>query len=90
MFINSSRYYKQKTREVVTKDGLKVAALTIRRLPFAKGSPDLVKGNDRLDLLSQRKYKDSTKFWHIADANTELQANELVKKPGRNISVPED
>jgi hypothetical protein len=28
-------------------------------------------------------------FWHLADANTELEANELVKETGRIIKVPE-
>jgi hypothetical protein len=39
--------------------------------------------------MSQRQYKDSTMYWHIADANTELEANNLVKKIGRTIIVPE-
>ncbi len=38
-----------------------------------------IKGTDRLDMMAFRKYKDSTWFWHIADANTELEANDLVE-----------
>ena len=50
---------------------------------------------DRLDVMAQRKYSDGTKFWHIADANTELEANDLVKprvndKETREINVPEN
>ena len=35
--------------------------------------------------MAHRKYKDGTKFWHVADANTELEANDLVGlKPSEN------
>ncbi|MND08690.1 hypothetical protein D3C83_314850 [compost metagenome] len=59
-----------------------------------------VKGTDRLDLMAHRKYQDGTKFWHIADANTELEASRLVendrpenpqvRNETRRIVVPED
>jgi len=90
MFLNSSRYFKQKTRESVTRDGRRVTALSLRRLPIVKGNAVVIKGNDRLDIMSHRNYNNSTMFWHIADANTELQANDLVEQPGRTIVVPED
>jgi hypothetical protein len=32
---------------------------------------------------------DGTRFWHIADANSELEANSLVALDGRVIAVPE-
>lgn len=89
MFLESSRYYKLKTVDAVTKDGLTHKAVTLRRLPFITGQSAIVKGNDRLDIISNRQYKDPTMFWHIADASTELQANELVKEAGRIIKIPE-
>jgi hypothetical protein len=64
--------------------------LKLRRLPAASGTPSVVKGNDRLDIMAHRKYSNGTQFWHIADANTELQANDLVKEAGRGINVPEE
>jgi hypothetical protein len=45
-------------------------------------------------VIAQRKYGDPTKFWHVADANTELEANNLViQRPEAEevitINVPE-
>ena len=45
--------------------------------------------SDQLDVISETRYKDGTRFWHIADANTELEANQLVRVAGRTIRVPE-
>lgn len=89
MFSESSRYYKQKLVDTAAKEGQTVKAVTLRRLPPVSGKTTEVKGNDRLDIMAQRLYKNPTMFWHIADANTEVQANELVKKSGRSIEVPE-
>ncbi len=94
MFLDSSRYFTVKTVEVETKNGSKVTAVMLRRLPYVSGAPTLVKGNDRLDVMAQRKYSDPTRFWHIADANTELEANDLIKERPQDhevrvINVPE-
>jgi hypothetical protein len=35
------------------------------------------------------RYGTATKYWHIADANTELEACHLVATAGRVIFVPE-
>jgi len=94
VFLENSRYFDVKTVEAEDSTGRKVTAVKLRRLPFAAGTPTAPAGNDRLDVMAQRKYTDGTKFWHIADANTELEANNLVKpraqdKEARVISVPE-
>ena len=94
MFIDNSRYIDVKTVDVETENGRIVSAIKLRRLPYAAGAPTVVKGNDRLDVMAQRQYSDGTKFWHVADANTELEANELVTqrvqdKEIRIINVPE-
>jgi hypothetical protein len=94
MFIDKSRYIDVKTVDVETENGRIVSAIKLRRLPYAAGAPTVIKGNDRLDVMAQRQYSDGTKFWHIADANTELEANELVAqrvqdKEIRIINVPE-
>jgi hypothetical protein len=92
MFLKTSRYYKQPVVETrVSAGGVDkstVKALTLRRLPLTVGSPDTVKGNHRLDIMAQRLYNDPTRFWHIADANSELEANRLVEETGRIIEVP--
>ena len=89
MFRDNSRYSRVKQDDVELSDGRTVTVVRLRRLPATTGSGMMVKGNDQLDLMAQRKYGDPTWFWHIADANTELQANDLVKKTGRTIQVPE-
>ena len=88
MFNDSSRYAKQKTVEVRLENGRTSNAVTLRRIPPTEGVITEVKGGDRLDVIALRKYKNSTKFWHVADANTELQANDLVKsEPPENALV---
>jgi len=89
MFSETSRYYRQKVVDAVTKEGRTVKAVTLRRPPSTAGESAVVKGNDRLDIMAQRRYRNPAMFWHIADANTELQANDLVKETGRIINVPE-
>lgn len=91
MFTASSRYLNLRTVEVEVRNGRKINAVVLRRLPYVTGVPTEVKGHDRLDVMSQRLYKDPTKFWHIADANTELQATDLVHlKPPANPLVAEE
>lgn len=89
MFLDNSRYFKLRTVTVTDENGREVRAVTLRRLPYVAGRPAVVKGNDRLDVIAQRQFKDATLFWHVADANTELEANELVAEPGETILVPE-
>ena len=94
MFIDNSRYIDVKTVDVETENGRVVSAIKLRRLPYGAGAPIVIKGSDRLDVMAQRQYSDGTKFWHIADANTELEANKLVTqrvqdKEIRIINVPE-
>jgi hypothetical protein len=80
MFDANSRYIKCPVVEVETAKGKKVNAVKLRRIPFTPGDLTEVKGTDRLDIMAHRQYKDGTKFWHIADANTELEANDLVEQ----------
>lgn len=94
MFLENSRYFNVKTVETENETGRTVRVVTLRRLPYVAATPRLVKGNDRLDVMAQRKYGDPTRFWHIADANTELEANNLVRprpeeEEVRNVNVPE-
>ena len=72
MFTANSRYAKLPTAESETKNGKTVQAVKLRRLPAVGGNLTEIKSKDRLDTIAHRKYNDDTKFWHIADANTEL------------------
>lgn len=89
MFNNDSRYKKVEVITETDAEGKSVSAVKLRRLPRVGGGDVMVKGNTRLDLLSKDFYNNPTKFWHIADANTELEATELTHEPGRIIKVPE-
>jgi len=89
MFLPNSRYAKMKVVTAKARGGREVEAVALRRLANPPGVPAVVKGNDQLDVMAQRGYGDGTMFWHVADANTELEANELVRVPGRVISVPD-
>jgi len=89
MFNNNSRYYGLEAVTVTDERGDTIRAVQLRRLPGTTGIPLLVKGGDQLDVMSERRYKDGTRFWHVADANTELEANTLVETDGRVIRMPE-
>ncbi|HYN86371.1 MAG TPA: hypothetical protein VER32_14070 [Pyrinomonadaceae bacterium] len=89
MFAESSRYFQLRAVDAKTEDGREVRAVVLRRLPFVTGRAVVVRGNDRLDVMAERLGGDATQFWHIADANTELDARELVRETGRTILVPE-
>ena len=80
MFTGNSRYVNLPVAETEQKNGEKVSVVKLRRLPYVGGNLTEIQGHDRLDVMAHRKYKDGTKFWHIADANTELEANDLVKQ----------
>lgn len=79
MFLDTSRY-----AQVDQAD----AALKLRRLPAVTGEDYAVKDNDRLDLLAQSRYADGTRFWHIADANTALDARTLTAEIGGHLTLP--
>jgi hypothetical protein len=88
VFLENSRYNGVEQIEVRTRDGRSVKAVKLRRLPATIGDAHSVAGTDRLDIIAQRQYSDGTQFWHIADANTELHANDLVRETNRVIRVP--
>ena len=88
MFNKNSRYAGQDT-VTVTDDDRQVQAVKLRRLPKTQGKPYMVQDTDQLDVISKQRFQDGTRYWHIADANTELHANELLSETGRIINMPE-
>jgi len=88
MFLGNSRYAGLPTVSTTDRAGREVAAVKLRSLPPTSGDPVVVKGHDQLDAMSEAHYDDATRYWHIADASSELEAAELVRVPGRTISVP--
>jgi hypothetical protein len=87
-FLPSSRYAQLATVEVSAAGGRTETIVKLRRLPPTAGTAYPVAAHDRLDVIAFETYGDSSESWHIADANTELDATALVV-PGRIISVPE-
>jgi hypothetical protein len=88
MFLKNSRYYGLPTVIARDRAGDSVTAVKLRRLPTMAGDPFTVQGHDRLDVICDLQYADPTRYWHIADANTELEANELTRVAARIITVP--
>jgi hypothetical protein len=88
MFLKNSRYHALPTVACQNDRGEEVLAVTLRRLPAVAAEQVQVRDHDQLDILSQQRFKDGTRFWHIADANSELEANELVRVTGRTINIP--
>jgi hypothetical protein len=85
LYPESSRYHKQNTI-VAKRNNRDISALKLRILPTMNKKKYAVQPTDRLDLITQYQYKDATKFWYIADANSELEANNLIdKRLSRNI-----
>jgi nucleoid-associated protein YgaU len=90
MIFKGSRYEKVAISRTTDADGRPVTALKIR---FISATPaDLlhaVRGDDRLDLLAFTFYGNPEKFWLIADANTEMDPEDLLE-PGRQVRIPPD
>ena len=88
MFLKNSRYYGLSTVTAKNRAGEDVSAVKLRPLPATAGDPVTVKSHDQLDVLGETKYHDATRYWRIADANSELEAAALVRTTGRVIDVP--
>jgi hypothetical protein len=88
MFLLNSRYADVKEATVALRGGGTATVVRVRRLAVVAGEPTVVVGNDRLDVMAERRYSDATKFWHVADANSELEAGRLVETAARVIEVP--
>ena len=90
MIFRGSRYEAlARTPLVVSSaDGRQHAALGIRLIPPTPASyQHTVAANDRLDLLAYRYHGDPQRFWAIADANTEMDPENLLEV-GRSIFIP--
>jgi hypothetical protein len=87
MFLDTSRYAGVGTAEV-EHDGRTVLVVKLRRLPAVVGEPLLVTQADRLDLIAHTRYADATMFWHVADANSSVDATTLTAQPGSVLLAP--
>lgn len=88
MFLKNSRYDGLPTVTGTDRAGGDIAAVKLRPLPMTVGEQLIVSGHDQLDVISEVRFHDPTRYWHIADANTELEAATLVRSASRTIAVP--
>ena len=88
MFLPNSRYASVPTTVVRARNGREVTVVRVRRLPVTPGVPTALRPGQRLDILASRRFGDATRYWHVADANAELEAVHLEER-GRRIAAPE-
>ncbi len=90
MIYKGSRYEKTGIYQATTADGQTVNALKIRFIPpTPAGYLHTITADQRLDILAYNFYRNSEKFWLIADANTEMDSEDLLE-PGRQLRIPPD
>jgi hypothetical protein len=90
MIFKGSRYQNVLVNTITTASGQTVTALGIRFIPpTPAGFFQTFTADQRLDLLAYRFYRNPEKFWLIADANTEMDPEELLE-PGRQLAIPPD
>jgi hypothetical protein len=90
MIFKGSRYADVKTYTVTGPGGKTVTALGIRLIPpTPAGFFVTASAAQRLDHLAFNFYRNPEKFWLIADANTEMDAEDLLE-PGRSLAIPPD
>jgi hypothetical protein len=90
VILKGSRYEKVGAYSVVTADGRTVTALKIRFIPETPaGFFHTFTADERLDLLAFTFYRNPEKFWLIADANPEMDPEDLLES-GRPLRIPPD
>ena len=90
MIFRGSRYEALARTPLVVEsdDGRQHAALAIRFIPHTPATyRHTIAAGERLDLLAHRYYGDPERFWAIADANGEIDPEDLLEV-GRRILVP--
>jgi len=96
MFTKDSRYADTPTcyadtptSQALDIEGREITAVQLRRLPQTGGGEIIVTAADQLDVIAEQCYANPTWFWHVADANSELEARDLLQPVGRTMIVPE-
>ena len=89
MFPPNSRYANLPRVTATDAEGREVTAVKLRTLGTPGGQDVTIAASDQLDVISDQCFGDATRFWHVADANTDLDARDLTAETGRTIKVPE-
>jgi nucleoid-associated protein YgaU len=88
MIFRGSRYANISTYQATDADGNTIAALKTRFIPpTPAGFFHIYTADERLDLIAYRFYRNPEKFWLIADANSEIDPEDLLE-PGRALRIP--
>jgi nucleoid-associated protein YgaU len=90
MIFKGSRYETVGIYQVADARGRTVSALKIRFIPpTPAGYLHTFTADERLDILAYNFYRNPEKFWLIADANDEMDPEDLLE-PGRQLRIPPD
>ncbi|HYK05709.1 MAG TPA: hypothetical protein VE974_28425 [Thermoanaerobaculia bacterium] len=90
MIFKGSRYENVPVLTIEVEPGRTESYLAMRTAPpTLAGYHHTFRADERLDLLAFRFYRNAEKFWRIADANDEMDPEELLE-PGRQILIPPD
>ncbi len=89
MFHAKSRYANLTPTTLTTADGREVTVVPPRRTQRLGGNERIAHGYDRLDLLAKVPLDDASLYHRIADANTELDARDLLAEAGDAFQLPE-
>lgn len=90
MIPKGSRYSNVATYQTTDAAGRLVTALKTRFIPsLPAGYFHTFTADQRLDLIAYKFYRAPEKFWLIADANMEMDPEDLLE-PGRQLPIPPD
>jgi len=90
MIFKGSRYEKVPVYQITDPSGQIISVLGIRFIPpTPAGFLHTFRADERLDMLAYNFYRNPEKFWLIADANTEMDPDDLLE-PGRLLRTPPD
>jgi nucleoid-associated protein YgaU len=88
VIFKGSRYANVATYQTTDANGEAVTALKARVIPpTPTGYFHTYNADERLDLIAFKFYRNPEKFWLIADANTEMDPEDLLE-PGRQLAIP--
>lgn len=89
MFFKGSRYAKVETLEITDPDGRVIKYKAMRFIPKTEArQAHKVQRGERLDHIAYRYFRDPERFWRIADANTGMWPEDLVREPNERILIP--
>jgi nucleoid-associated protein YgaU len=90
MIFKGSRYASVGSYQARDASGRTVTALKPRFIPpTPAGFLHTFTADERLDIIAFKFYNNPEKFWLIADANTEMDPEDLLE-PGRQLPIPPD